>query len=323
VLKQPEISVVVPLHNEGESIRLLVEGVRSALESRDWELLLVDDGSTDDTGVLAEELAREDSRVRAVRLARNFGQTKALQAGFDHVSGAVVVTMDGDLQNDPRDIPGLVRTLESGYDLVAGYRADRQDRLLTRKMPSRVANMLVRRLTGVPIRDNGCSLKAYSKDLVERLHLYSDFHRFIPALAATTAGARITEVPVRHHARKFGESKYGLSRVWKVVADLLTLKMLHSFRERPLAVFSAMALVALFFAIVCAVVSGLGLIGVVVLRSVVVSGLAVLLFGVAFYLLLLGLIGEVSLREESTAGTQVAPLLREKRLRAAGKRARR
>jgi hypothetical protein len=153
---------------------------------------------------------------------------------------------------------------------------------------------------------------------VDRLHLYSDFHRFIPALAATTAGARITEVPVRHHARKFGESKYGLSRVWKVVADLLTLKMLHSFRERPLAVFGAMALVSSFFAMVCAVVSGLGLIGVVVIRSVVISGLTVLWFGVAFYLLLLGLIGEVSVREESTAGGQVTPLLRERRLRAAG-----
>ncbi len=313
--RQPEISIVVPLYNEAESVRLLVDEVRRALTDREWELLLVDDGSTDATGVLAEDVAREDSRVRAIRLARNYGQTKALQAGFDHVEGTVVVTMDGDLQNDPRDIPNLVDTLKTGYDLVAGYRAHRQDKLFTRRVPSRVANALVRRLTGVQIRDNGCSLKAYRRALVERLHLYSDFHRFIPALAAATAGARIAEVPVRHHPRKFGESKYGLSRVWKVVADLVTLKMLHSFRERPLAVFGGMALIAAGVATACAAASALGLMGVIANRPVVMSGLALLWFGVAFFLLLLGLIGEVSVRESNTSESQIMPLLSERRLR--------
>src|SRR5262249_38900390 len=207
---RPTLSVVVPLYNEQESLPGLVDAVRSALAGdRAWELVLVDDGSRDGTAAAAEKISAVDSRVRLIRLARNYGQTQAMQAGFDAVRGDVVVSMDGDLQNDPADIPMLVNTLEQGYDLVAGYRERRQDKGITPKIPSWVANRLIRAITTVPIRDNGCSLKAYRRDMLDRMHLYSDMHRFLPALAAATAGARITEVPVRHHARRFGQSKYG------------------------------------------------------------------------------------------------------------------
>jgi len=213
----PRLSVVIPLFNEEESVLPLLESLERALEGEgDWEIVFVDDGSGDRTAELVGERAWEDPRIKLISLARNFGQTAAMQAGFDGSRGKVVVTMDGDLQNDPRDIPRLVAKLEEGYDLVAGYRVRRQDRLVTRKVPSWVANRVIRLLTGVDIRDNGCSLKAYRRDLLDRINLYSDMHRFIPAVAAGTAGARIAEVPVRHHARKYGQSKYGMGRIFKV-----------------------------------------------------------------------------------------------------------
>ena len=231
----PRLSVVVPLFNEAESVARLIDAVRAALgHSSRWELVLVDDGSRDATASTAEACIAGDPRIRLLRLARNFGQTPAMQAGFDAARGEVIVTMDGDLQNDPLDIPLLVARLDEGYDLVAGYRLKRQDWLVTRKIPSRIANWMIRQATGVSIRDNGCSLKAFRRPVVERLHLYSDLHRFIPAVAAATAGARITEIPVRHHARQFGQSKYGLSRIGKVLTDLLVIMTIRSFRDRPL-----------------------------------------------------------------------------------------
>lgn len=189
---RPSLSVVIPLFNEEESVGPLIDEVREALDPRpDWELVLVDDGSRDATVKIVEQRAREDARVRLIRLARNYGQTPAMQAGFDHARGEVVVSMDGDLQNDARDIPKLVEELDKGFDLVAGYRVARQDAVVTRKIPSWCANRLIRSITGVSIRDNGCSLKAYRRELLDRIHLYSDMHRFIPAVAAATAGARI------------------------------------------------------------------------------------------------------------------------------------
>ncbi|HEX6938522.1 MAG TPA: glycosyltransferase family 2 protein [Longimicrobiales bacterium] len=308
------LSVVVPLFNEEESLEPLVAAVRRALgESAAWELLLVDDGSTDATPVLAARIAAADPRVRLIRLARNYGQTPAMQAGFDHALGEVVVSMDGDLQNDPADIPRLVERIRDGYDLVAGYRERRQDRLLTRKLPSWVANRLIRAITGVPIRDNGCSLKAYRRELLDRLHLYSDMHRFIPAVAAATAGARITEIPVRHHPRRFGRSKYGLSRVAKVLADLLTIKMIRSFRERPLALFGAAALaaVALGSAFAAATVVSWLHFQESKANAMVFPAVALLWFGLALYLLLLGLVAEVALRERRHRLAEHPPLIRE------------
>jgi len=300
-MARPETSVVCPLFDEEENVRPLVDAVRDALDGATrWELILVDDGSGDRTADLARE-EEKDPRVRLLRLARNYGQATATQAGFDAARGEVIVTMDGDLQNDPLDILRLVDKLAEGYDLVVGFREERRDDFLTRTLPSRVANIVIRGLTGVPIRDNGCSLKAYRRDLVERLGLYSDMHRFIPALAVGATGARIAQIPVRHHARRFGRSKYGLSRVWKVLADLMTVTMLRWFGERPLMMFAYGAGAAL--------IVSLGFLGaeIAVLRSgvraargVVLPGAALLLIGLSIYLLMVGLIAQVALHKWAT-----------------------
>jgi glycosyltransferase involved in cell wall biosynthesis len=313
-MKERDVSVVVPLLDEEESVGPLVEAVKDALANlRSWELILVDDGSRDATAEIVSTIAARDPRVRLVRLARNYGQTAAMQAGFDHARGAAVVTMDGDLQNDPRDIPKLVAKLDEGYDLVSGYREKRQDRFITRKIPSWVANRIIRWLTGVPIRDNGCSLKAYQADLARRLSLYSDMHRFIPAVAAATVGARVAEAPVRHHARRYGRSKYGLSRVAKVLADLFTIKMIRSFRERPLLMFGLGALGATVLGVAFAVAT---IIAFVSFRpekaaSFVFPGASLLWFGLAWYLLMLGLIAEVALQKERQAEGGGLPVTRE------------
>jgi hypothetical protein len=291
------ISVVVPMYNEEENVRPLVGAVRSALEGREWELLVVDDGSTDGTYASLREEAEGDSRVRVVRLARNYGQTPAMQAGFDAARGDVVVTMDGDLQNDPRDIPLLLDTLAEGYDLVAGYRVARQDRTLTRKLPSWIANRLIRGLTRVDIRDNGCSLKAYRTDLLRRLHLYSDMHRFIPAVAAGAAGARITEVPVRHHARRHGASKYGLSRIGKVLADLLVIVMIRSFRQKPLRLFAMAAVVSAVLGAITLVAGVWTWPGAAETGRVVYPSASLLWFFLASYLLFVGLVAETAVGE--------------------------
>jgi len=312
--RDPELSVVVPVFNEEQSVEPLVSAVRVALGSQyDWELILVDDGSMDGTALKAEACRATDPRVRLVRLARNFGQTPAMQAGFDQARGRLIVSMDGDLQNDPADIPMLVAKIREGYDLVAGYRERRQDKLITRKIPSWIANRLIRRITGVAIRDNGCSLKIYRRELLDRLHLYSDMHRFIPAVSAATAGARITEVPVRHHARRFGSSKYGLSRVAKVLADLLTITMIRSFRDRPLVLFAAGAVLAGTIAAAFVAASAIALITFrqVKADAFVFPAAAIVCFGLAGYLIMLGLIAEVALREQRETEPQSLPLVRE------------
>lgn len=313
----PQLSVVVPLYNESANVAPLVEAITSSLkELTSWELILVDDGSSDDTVVLAQEHAAKDSRVRVIRLARNYGQTPAMQAGFDHAKGKVVVSMDGDLQNDPRDIPLLVAKLEEGYDLVAGYRKGRKDKLVTRKIPSWFANRLIQRITNVKIRDNGCSLKAYRRDLLRRVNLYSDMHRFIPAVAAATAGARIAEVPVRHHARQYGTSKYGLSRILKVLGDLLTIKMIRSFRERPLAMMASGALVATVLAVASGVAAVVASVGFTPEKAnaVVFPGAAMLWLGLAGYLLMLGLLAEVALWEHRKDEGEQLPLVHEEQI---------
>jgi glycosyltransferase involved in cell wall biosynthesis len=300
----PDLSVVVPLYNEEESVGPLVHAVREALIGHpSWELILVDDGSRDSTAQVAGALVAADPRIVLLQLARNYGQTQAMQAGFDRANGNIVVSMDGDLQNDPRDIPLLVAKLEEGHDLVAGYRMRRQDRMFTRKIPSWVANRMIIWLTGVRIRDNGCSLKAYRRDLLDQLHLYSDMHRFLPALAAATANARIAEVPVRHHARRFGVSKYGLSRIAKLLADLLTIKMIASFRESPLAMFGLGALLSGLFAtaFLSAWIWSFSQRGDALngspLNAYVFPGSALLCIALAVFLTMLGLIAEEALQK--------------------------
>ena len=312
-MPSPSISVVAPLFNEEECVPGLVRGIADALEGYSWELILVDDGSTDRTAEVAKGFAAEDDRIRLVRLARNYGQTPAMQAGFDHARGEIVVTMDGDLQNDPADIPRLVAKIGEGYDLVVGYRERRQDRLLTRKVPSWIANRIIRWLTGVAIRDNGCSLKAYRRELLDRIVLYSDMHRFIPAVSAGVAGARIAEVPVRHHPRRYGTSKYGLSRVAKVLADLVTITMIRWFRERPLLMFGIGAVMATAMAVAFAAAA---VVALTTFRpdkanALVLPGAALLWLGLGGYLIMVGLIAEIAVRDRGSGVTDSLPIVRE------------
>jgi len=239
----PELSIVVPLYNEEESLRPLYGAITHAVAPLgiSFEIVFVDDGSRDATVRIADEIARADPRVCLVKFRRNYGQTPAMAAGIAQASGDVIVTMDGDLQNDPADIGALLRKIDEGYDIVVGWRFDRQDKLVSRKIPSRIANALIARVTGVPIKDNGCSLKAYRASLIKKIPLYSEMHRFIPAMASI-AGPKIAEIKVQHHARQFGSSKYGLSRIYKVLLDLMVIKTVASFTARPMLWFGMLSI---------------------------------------------------------------------------------
>lgn len=237
-MARPDISVVVPFYNEEGSIKELYARLVSALSSvsLSYELIFVDDGSIDSTFLLGKAIALNDHRVRVIKFRRNYGQTAAMVAGIKHSRSDIVITMDGDLQNDPRDIPRFASLIASGYDVVVGWRYDRKDRFLARKLPSLIANWLIAKVTGVPIHDNGCSLKAFRGSLIKAVPLYSDMHRFIPAMLSI-AGPAIKEIKVQHHARRFGQSKYGISRVYKVILDLLAVKTISTFFNRPLTWF--------------------------------------------------------------------------------------
>jgi glycosyltransferase involved in cell wall biosynthesis len=239
----PELSVVVPLYNEEESLRPLYGAITNAVAPLgvSYEIVFVDDGSRDATVRIADDIARADARVCLVKFRRNYGQTPAMAAGIAQASGEVIVTMDGDLQNDPADIGALLRKIDEGYDIVVGWRFDRQDKLVSRKIPSRIANALIAKVTGVPIKDNGCSLKAYRASLIKKIPLYSEMHRFIPAMASI-AGPKIAEIKVQHHARQFGQSKYGLSRIYKVLLDLMVIKTVASFTARPMVWFGMLSI---------------------------------------------------------------------------------
>src|SRR5947207_15506678 len=237
------LSVVVPICNELENIGPLYQQLAAVLPSlnRPWEIVFVDDGSTDGSSGRLKELAARDERVKVVRFRRNYGQTAAMQAGIQHSTGDVIVTLDGDLQNDPLDIPVLVHKLDEGYDLVHGWRKQRQDTLLTRKIPSKIANWLISRVTGFPIHDLGCTLKAIRREIAVELELYGQMHRFIPLLAHQR-GARCVEVVTRHYPRRFGKTKYGLSRTVRVVLDLITVKYMLDYFASPMKLFGRFGL---------------------------------------------------------------------------------
>jgi glycosyltransferase involved in cell wall biosynthesis len=239
---QPILSIIVPFYNEEQNIGRMYAAIVEAVEPLGipFEMVFVDDGSKDRTLEVASDLAQQDERLRVVKFRRNYGQTPAMAAGIEQAHGRVLVTMDGDLQNDPRDIEHFLAKMDEGYDIVVGWRFNRQDKLMSRKIPSKIANWLIGKVTGVPIKDNGCSLKAYRASLIKEIPLYSEMHRFIPAMASV-AGPRIAEIKVRHHARQFGQSKYGLSRVYKVLLDLMVIKTVASFTARPLVWFSMLA----------------------------------------------------------------------------------
>jgi len=247
--KRPQLSVVVPLLDEQDSLPALYQQTRQALEGRyDYELIFIDDGSTDESFRILKELHDSDARVRVIRFRKNFGQTAALSAGFAYARGDLVVAMDADLQNDPADIPMLVSKLDEGYDVVSGWRKRRHDSALTRRLPSRVANWLISRITEVRLHDYGCTLKAYRREVLAEMRLYGEMHRFIPALASWS-GARIAECVVNHRPRTAGKAKYGLARTLKVVLDLMTVKFLGSFSTKPIYVFGGLGLLSTLLAI--------------------------------------------------------------------------
>lgn len=243
---QPEVSAVVPIHDELESIPRLVETIASTLQASgiSYEIVCVDDGSKDGSGDLLRQLAQSRTDLQSVLLRRNYGQTAAMAAGFHYAKGRVIVTLDGDLQNDPADIPLLLDKLNEGYDLVSGWRKQRQDAVVTRLIPSKIANWLIGRVTGVTLHDYGCSLKAYRSELVVDMNLYGELHRFLPALAYME-GARIAEIPVRHHARQFGRSKYGLGRTFRVLMDLFTIYFMKRFLTKPMHGFGLLGLLSM------------------------------------------------------------------------------
>jgi len=233
-----DISIVVPIYNEADSLELLVSSIHDALArtGKSYEVILIDDGSKDDSWNKLLALADRHPFLHLIRFRRNFGQTAAMSAGFHAACGRVIITMDADLQNDPADIPLLLERIEAGFDVVSGWRKNRKDTFINRKLPSMIANGLISKMTGVPLHDYGCTLKAYRADVIKDVHLYGEMHRFIPALASWVGG-RVDEVPVNHRPRQFGKSKYGISRTSKVVLDLLTVKFLLHYSTRPIQIF--------------------------------------------------------------------------------------
>ena len=294
----PQLSIVVPVYNEAPNADALVTELRATVERLPMpsEVVLVDDGSTDDTYARLVDAAGDDARFHLVRLMRNFGQTAALAAGLDHASGEVIVTMDGDLQNDPADIPRLLAMLDAGYDVVTGWRRDRKDPFLSRRLPSMIANAIIHSTTNVQIHDHGCGLKAFRADVAKQLRLYGEMHRFITAIAGDL-GAAVTEIPVNHRPRLRGQSKYGISRTIRVVLDLLTIKFLAGFSTRPIHVFGTFGLITM--------ITGLLITGILGLEKIFLgmelAGRPLLLLGILLVLggvqlVTLGLLGEMLAR---------------------------
>ena len=293
-----DISVVVPLYNEEDNVQLLYEEIKGVLDTmaEQAEIVFVDDGSRDNTLAKLEAIQAGDDRVRVVSLRRNFGQTAAMTAGFDHARGGVIITMDGDLQNDPHDIPQLVGKLNEGYDVVTGWRHDRQDAFLSRRLPSQLANRLISWVTGVGLHDYGCTLKAFRREVIDNINLYGEMHRFIPAIASGM-GISFTEVKVNHRARRFGTSKYGISRTIRVVLDLITVKFMLSYATRPLHVFGTVGVVSSLLGVLIALVLTVQrqLYGVALANRPLLL-LAVLLIFMGIQFITIGLLAELVVR---------------------------
>ena len=288
---KPQLSIVVPLFNEEESVPLLHQKICDAVDPMgiSYEILFVNDGSRDRTFEVASKIAESDNRLRVIELRKNYGQTPAMAAGIDIARGEILATMDGDLQNDPSDIPMMFDKLHEGYDIVVGWRHKRQDKLITRKIPSMIANRLIGWVTGVPIKDNGCSLKLYRAKLMKQMPFYNEMHRFIPALLSVS-GSKVAQVKVKHHARQFGESKYGLSRIYKVLLDLLTIKTIGSVAHHPIIWFAKLAALPLILSVIIALISIYNLFGED--SSLVLPTISVLFMFTSFFLVSLGVLGE-------------------------------
>ncbi len=294
----PELSVFLPVYNEEPNLRPLHAKLDEALKKlgRSAEIVYVDDGSTDGSLKILREISQLDPRVRVVALRRNYGQTAAMAAGIDAAKGDVLIPMDADLQNDPADITRLLKKLDEGYDVVSGWRKNRKDKMITRKIPSMLANRLISWIGGVPLHDYGCSLKAYRRESLQDVRLYGEMHRFIPIYAAW-AGARVTEIPVEHHARTMGKSKYGLSRTIKVVFDLMTIKFMASYQTKPIYVFGSFGMLA--FAI--SILGGLYAVFLKIFHKAdfvqtPLPILSIVMFAVGVQFLLMGLLAEMLVR---------------------------
>ncbi|HEY8410561.1 MAG TPA: glycosyltransferase family 2 protein [Pyrinomonadaceae bacterium] len=294
----PEVSIFLPVYNEEPNLRPLHAKLDAALKSlgRSAEIVYVDDGSTDGSLKILREIAEMDGRVRVVALRRNYGQTAAMAAGIDAARGKVLIPMDADLQNDPADIRRLLEKLDEGYDVVSGWRKNRKDKMVTRKIPSMIANRLISWIGGVPLHDYGCSLKAYRRESLQDVRLYGEMHRFIP-IYASWAGASVTEIPVEHHARTMGKSKYGLSRTLKVVFDLMTIKFMASYQTKPIYVFGSFGMLA--FAI--SLLAGLYAVFLKVIHKAdfvqtPLPILTIVMFAVGVQFLLMGLLAEMLVR---------------------------
>ncbi len=297
--ENPDISVVIPVYNEQDNIENIYRQTTDALQGKySFEIIFVDDGSSDDSCKILEQIYNKDERVKAIMFRRNFGQTAAMSAGFHNAKGQVIIPLDADGQNDPSDIPAMVEKLKEGYDIVSGWRKDRKDKTITRKIPSMMANWLIGKMTGVKLHDYGCSLKAYKREVIETMHLYGEMHRFIPAIA-NWSGAKITEMVVNHHPRTTGTANYGLERTVKVILDLVTVKFLGSYATKPIYIFGGLGIFSGIASVIC---------GLVVLYMKFISAehlgmnrnplllLSAILFIAFFQLILMGLLAEMIVR---------------------------
>lgn len=290
-----DLSIVVPVMNEEASVKPLYEAILNSLKSFDlkYEIILVDDGSTDYTVKNAEEIVVQDNRLKVVKLKRNYGQTIGLHAGFQEAKGRIIVTMDGDLQNDPADIKTMIEKIDEGFDIVLGWRHNRKDYLISRKIPSKIANWLISKVTGVPVKDNGCAIRAYRCEVIKNFPMYSEMHRLMPVITALS-GARFAQIKVKHHERKFGKSKYGLSRIYKVLIDMIALKIIFSFFHLPLYGFGIFAFI---FGIISFMIFIFALITIFISPGdsiVTIMGGSFLFASLSIFLIFLGIISEMT-----------------------------
>ncbi len=309
----PELSLFLSVLDEEENLRPMHAKIRAALDAlgKTAEVIYVDDGSTDRSLSVLREIAGEDDRVRVISLRRNYGQTAAMSAGIDAAKGEILIPMDADLQNDPADIARLLEKLDEGYDVVSGWRKNRQDKLISRKIPSQIANLVISWIGGVPLHDYGCSLKAYRRDVIQDVKLYGEMHRFIP-IYASWAGARVTEIPVDHHARTHGKSKYGISRTIKVIFDLMTIKFMASYQTKPIYVFGTFGVIAFMLSITAGVWAiVLKIYGTsFILTPLPVITVVMLAISVQFFLM--GLLAELSVRTYHESQDKAIYAVREK-----------
>ncbi len=310
----PELSLFLPVLDEEENLRPMHAKIQEALKElgKTAEVIYVDDGSTDSSLKILREIATQDDRVRVISLRRNYGQTAAMSAGIDAAKGDILIPMDADLQNDPKDIARLLEKLDEGYDVVSGWRKNRKDKLIMRKIPSWIANSVISKIGGVPLHDYGCSLKAYRREVIQDVRLYGEMHRFIP-IYASWAGARVTEIPVDHHARTMGKSKYGISRTIKVVFDLMTIKFMASYQTKPIYVFGTFGMIAFFLSIFAGIWSFvLKFIYGVSFILTPLPVIAIVLFAISMQFFLMGLLAEMLVRTYHESQNKTIYAVREK-----------